>query len=918
MRTKTKTLVLAMTTALMASGAVHAQVKGDPGESIDPSGPSSGAPLGLSIAGQTCAGTGGSTNCPGAIADLSSLTSTFDVLLCTEVVDANVGIDTTHTWVGDLIYTVTSPGGAASVTIIDQPGTPPGSFGCSGNDIEAMLNDSAAAPVEDECAGPSPPVTTIDGIFTPNNPLAALNGVSGIGTWTLEVTDNAGGDIGVLNDWSLDLVCIDDADLAVAKSGPATVVAGTEMTYTIDVSNAGPANAVDVIVVDTIPAGTTYVSDTDSCVEAPAGTLTCPLGGIGSGAVDSFDVTVAVPASATTGTLLTNTAEVFTVTNDPNGANNSDTADTVVIREAAITVVKTQITPNPIVAGFGGVSNLCYNIHVDNAGPSNVTDLYILDTPEPYLGIVGVGISDFTIDLAAGEDILLPVCFTVLSGAPEGIFTNTATATGSGGGEDLGNPLNHTSSVDTPITRVATLGLIKIQTSFDPIVAGSGIGNMTHVVTVENFGPSDITGLVIDDDLLIPAGVIADSYIPSDGAFAAGHWTLNLEANHDATLIVTATVSLAAAEGIDVIVDTATVSGSAGGEELLGDTVAIETSSIRWPVATFNVNKLYAGGPGPSVPVKLVCFDDTALSFGDPGAGFTDTALVWKRFDTSLEVTTCAVVETVPDGYFELQRTADCDVVGVVDGGVYDCTLTNVETVARFHVVKVFSDGNNADVDVTLTCDTGLPLEQSLTITGGDPTGVTFVVKDYIDGTMSCLVTEMTNTPGYDVDTSGCVWNNVHSIDSIDPGFGCVVGNEAQDARFTAHKIWNIINDGGDEVNTHVPVTIVCDHIITGSNGVSDEVFSATKVLGDGDNLWVTVDTTTGPAWCKAFESITQSGVESTDDCYKRILTAGDSDSCTFVNTVFFEGIPTLSQYGLAILALLMLGVGMVGFRRFS
>jgi hypothetical protein len=45
---------------------------------------------------------------------------------------------------------------------------------------------------------------------------------------------------------------------------------------------------------------------------------------------------------------------------------------------------------------------------------------------------------------------------------------------------------------------------------------------------------------------------------------------------------------------------------------------------------------------------------------------------------------------------------------------------------------------------------------------------------------------------------------------------------------------------------------------------------------------------------------------------------AGGNSSCTFTNTVFFEGIPTLSQYGLALMALLMLGVGMVGFRRFA
>jgi hypothetical protein len=33
---------------------------------------------------------------------------------------------------------------------------------------------------------------------------------------------------------------------------------------------------------------------------------------------------------------------------------------------------------------------------------------------------------------------------------------------------------------------------------------------------------------------------------------------------------------------------------------------------------------------------------------------------------------------------------------------------------------------------------------------------------------------------------------------------------------------------------------------------------------------------------------------------------------------VFFEGIPTLSQLGMLIMALLMLSVGLVGFRRFT
>ena len=46
-------------------------------------------------------------------------------------------------------------------------------------------------------------------------------------------------------------------------------------------------------------------------------------------------------------------------------------------------------------------------------------------------------------------------------------------------------------------------------------------------------------------------------------------------------------------------------------------------------------------------------------------------------------------------------------------------------------------------------------------------------------------------------------------------------------------------------------------------------------------------------------------------------LAAGGSGSCTITNTVFFEGIPTLSQWGMALMALLMLGFGFIGLRRF-
>ena len=49
------------------------------------------------------------------------------------------------------------------------------------------------------------------------------------------------------------------ADLAITKTdSPDPVVAGGLLTYTINVTNNGPADATEVVVTDTLPAGTTF------------------------------------------------------------------------------------------------------------------------------------------------------------------------------------------------------------------------------------------------------------------------------------------------------------------------------------------------------------------------------------------------------------------------------------------------------------------------------------------------------------------------------------------------------------------------------------------------------------------------------------------------------------------------------------
>jgi hypothetical protein len=229
---------------------------------------------------------------------------------------------------------------------------------------------------------------------------------------------------------------------------------------------------------------------------------------------------------------------------------------------------------------------------------------------------------------------------------------------------------------------------------------------------------------------------------------------------------------------------------------------------------------------------------------------------------------------------------------------------------------KTFSDGSDFEIDVTLTCNTGLPLEQTFTIEGGDPEGVTFVVVDFVGGSMSCEVTESGAPFGYTTvmnGGAGCEWDEIELGDSVE----CEIENVADDATYTVVKDWTVSRAGGDVVIQEADVTIKCDSEIDGG-WEDDGYWFLSDTLGDGDTLVASVDVTEGSAECSASENILQSGVESSSsDCGPVSLGAGGSHTCTFTNTVFFEGIPTLSQYGLAIMALLMLGVGYVGFRRF-
>ena len=121
--------------------------------------------------------------------------------------------------------------------------------------------------------------------------------------------------------WFFNDVSNAGSDLSITKADDVDpIIAGNTLSYTVTVTNAGPSQADNVVVTDTLPAGVTFVSSS-GCAEDPGGEPTCSLASIASGASTPYTITVMVDVG-TTGTI-TNVASVTSATADPNNADNS-------------------------------------------------------------------------------------------------------------------------------------------------------------------------------------------------------------------------------------------------------------------------------------------------------------------------------------------------------------------------------------------------------------------------------------------------------------------------------------------------------------------------------------------------------------------------------------------------------------------
>ena len=237
-------------------------------------------------------------------------------------------------------------------------------------------------------------------------------------------------------------------------------------------------------------------SSQGSCTFA-AGTVTCALGNLASGADATVTVRADTPGDGS-GNGAVNTATVSTTSTDPNPGDNTASYTLSSAPQANLTMTKT-VSPDPVVAG----QTVTWTLVTRNTGPSTANNVTVTDqVPSGITGISASPAGSCTVagnlvtctraTLARDTDFAVTITGTVPASRDPGPLANTATA-------NAATPPDPTQAdnTDTATGGVITRADLSL-TKSGPATITAG-GTATYNLTVTNAGPSDARDVTITD-----------------------------------------------------------------------------------------------------------------------------------------------------------------------------------------------------------------------------------------------------------------------------------------------------------------------------------------------------------------------------------------------------------------------------------
>jgi len=248
-------------------------------------------------------------------------------------------------------------------------------------------------------------------------------------------------------------------------------------------------------------------------------------------------------------------------------------------------------------------------------------------------------------------------------------------------------------------------------------------------------------------------------------------------------------------------------------------------------------------------------------------------------------------------------------------------------------VQKQFTDGNNiTPVTFNFKCTSGTVLNPSKTIfpdeDGFGPYQVSFNVGNLPSGAVECDITEepvVGYTPEYECESGAacstsegagpCLFQSVRTGQT---GY-CTVRNQVDPVEITVTKEWLY---AGPEivVEDNAAISLYCSDVAGGDGEITGQNMHWRWVFDGSPASQVATlyPDFNGQTRCWTDERTHSSAIESESTCSPPVsIMLGDAQrDCDVTNTVFFEGIPTLNPYGLALISALILLTGLISVRR--
>jgi uncharacterized repeat protein (TIGR01451 family) len=525
------------------------------------------------------------------------------------------------------------------------------------------------------------------------------------------------------------------ADVSITKTDSVDpVAAGTQLGYTLTITNAGPSAAHDVVVTDTLPAGDlTFVSATPSsgsCSET-AGTITCGLGVLGSGAVRTIAVVVHVERTQISD--LVNIATVSTTSLDSNSSNNTAVEPTVVLN-ADTGIAKTVDDPTPEPG-----SSVTYTVIVTNGGDDVVTAVLVDDllpagvTYVSHVASVGAynsSTGEWVIgSLAAPDSETLLLTATVDAGIPGTTIVNSAAVSQESPGDaDLTNN-SATAAITINFPPVASdndystdedTGL-----SGDVVVDDTGDGSDSDVD-----GSLDLSSVALDGDVTNGTLTLNSdgtfTYIPDADWNGTDSFTYTVTDN-DGAISNTATVTITVAAVNDAPVAT---DDSDSTPEDTPVTVVVLVNDSDVDGDTLTVTSV----SDPANGTAAVNGDGSVTYTPDPDFNGTDT------FDY-----------TISDG----NGGADTATVTITVGAVNDAPVAVDDSASTLEdtavVVAVLSNDSDVDGDSLSVVSTTAPANGSVLVNADNT--ITYTPNADFNGTDTFTYTISDGNGGTDTAT---------------------------------------------------------------------------------------------------------------------------------------------------------------------